>query len=429
MMRLFRKILFLLMFLVGLSTFAENAFSLPRVIVCTDIGGTDPDDFQSMIHYLMYADCFETEGLISSPPGNGRKQHILQIIDHYEKDYPILKRHSANYPTADQLRLVTKQGAIDRAPGKGWANPTEGSDWIIKCAKAKSDRPLWILAWGGLEDLAQALHDDPGILPFIRVYWIAGPNKKWSADAYRYIVQNFHDLWMIEANSTYRGWFLETDNENDYKNKQFYEQFISGHGALGNDFANYYQGIIKMGDSPSVAYLLNGDPEKPEGQSWGGSFVPLKYAPLRIFNRMTTLSDQVPVFCVVEWAIKIPETETLEIDKPCLWLEIKNQRFEGYYEGNGICRVRFVPKETGNWKYRISSSIVSLNGLNGEFTSIDQWPGKPHPENILPLNNWWTDNPDPALRVGPHSGAKTVGKWRQDFLGDWGKRWIWLEMK
>ena len=28
----------------------------PRVIVSTDIGGTDPDDFQSMVHLLVYAD-------------------------------------------------------------------------------------------------------------------------------------------------------------------------------------------------------------------------------------------------------------------------------------------------------------------------------------------------------------------------------------
>ena len=28
----------------------------PRVIVSTDIGGTDPDDFQSMVHFLVYSD-------------------------------------------------------------------------------------------------------------------------------------------------------------------------------------------------------------------------------------------------------------------------------------------------------------------------------------------------------------------------------------
>ena len=43
-----------------------------RVLVSTDIGGTDPDDFQSMAHLLVYADCFDIEGLVSSPYGPGR---------------------------------------------------------------------------------------------------------------------------------------------------------------------------------------------------------------------------------------------------------------------------------------------------------------------------------------------------------------------
>jgi cellulose-binding protein len=58
----------------------------PRVIVSTDIGGTDPDDFQSMVHFLVYSDMFDVEGLISSPCGPGRRAHIEQVIDKYAVD-------------------------------------------------------------------------------------------------------------------------------------------------------------------------------------------------------------------------------------------------------------------------------------------------------------------------------------------------------
>ena len=60
-----------------------------RVIVSTDIGGTDPDDFQSMVHLLLYADIFDIEGLISTSgiSGLGRKQDIFDVIDCYEQDY------------------------------------------------------------------------------------------------------------------------------------------------------------------------------------------------------------------------------------------------------------------------------------------------------------------------------------------------------
>ena len=47
------------------STVGAQAPQRPRVLVSTDIGGTDPDDFQSMAHLLVYADRFDLEGLIS----------------------------------------------------------------------------------------------------------------------------------------------------------------------------------------------------------------------------------------------------------------------------------------------------------------------------------------------------------------------------
>ncbi|MBU6174982.1 MAG: DUF1593 domain-containing protein, partial [Planctomycetes bacterium] len=65
-----------------------------RVIVSTDIGGTDPDDFQSMVHLFAYADVLDLEGLISSPYGPGRKEHILEVIDCYEKDFDRWKSRS-----------------------------------------------------------------------------------------------------------------------------------------------------------------------------------------------------------------------------------------------------------------------------------------------------------------------------------------------
>ena len=99
-----------------------------RVIVTTDIGGSDPDDFQSMVHYLLYSDLFDTEGLISSPTwGTGRASYILEVIDAYEKDYPKLKQYSEYYPMPDYLRSVTRQGSVEEAPYKGYSECTPAS--------------------------------------------------------------------------------------------------------------------------------------------------------------------------------------------------------------------------------------------------------------------------------------------------------------
>jgi hypothetical protein len=396
----------------------------PRVIVSTDIGGTDPDDFQSMIHYLMYADRFQTEGLIASPHGEGRKRHIFQIIDLYEKDLPKLSGHS-DFPDPDLLRSVVKQGAEEIAPPNGWCEPTEGSEWIIERAKAESSQPLWVLVWGGLEDVAQALHDAPEIAEKIRVYWIGGPNKKWSINAYLYIARNFPDLWMIEANSTYRGWFIDSGFPDELRNKVYYENVVKGKGYMGTDFGNYYGGSLKMGDTPSMAYLLHGDPDDPASESWGGSFEPLLFSAVRLYDRHTTTNDTIPTYSIIEWTFNVGE-KTISDENQEIWMEIARQRIDGFYEGNGVYKVRFVPKDPGSWNYVINCSNKQLHGLKGEFISSNPWPGTPHPENIK-LNNWWSDKLDDELYLGVYQGAKTISKWREAYLNDWAERLRWLK--
>jgi hypothetical protein len=294
-----------------------------RVIISSDIGGSDEDDIQSLIHYLLYSDLFDTEGIISSPPGKGRKIDILKVIDEYEKDYPNLKTWSdkpatqmaGKYPTPDYLRSISKQGAIDPAPAAGYGNPTEGSQWIIQCAKKKDERPLYVLVWGAITDVVQALHNEPGIKEKIRVHYIASWNYRQDPNSFEYIDKIHPDLWIIYNNSTFRGWYVGGEQSGNTGNKRFVDKYIIGRGALGEYFATLKGGSIKMGDTPSYAYLLRGVPDDPTKESWGG---------------------------------------------------------------------QFVKKE-----------------------------GRP---------NWWVDDPDPTLKEGDYFGAKTVNKWRQEYLGDWQKR-------
>ena len=281
-----------------------------RVLVSTDIGGTDPDDNQSMTHLMMYSDRFELEGLISSPSyGAGSKEEILRMIALYETDYPALK---ASYPALmapDALRAITKQGRKGAAPMCGYADPTEGSEWIVSCARKASDRPLYVLVWGGLEDLAQALHDAPEIADKIRVYWIGGPNKKFSPDAYSYIASHFPHLWFIECNAAYRG-FIHNDKRATSYGREFYEKYMQGTSALADDFVTHCGGIVRMGDTPSVLYMLNYkemDPANPAAEHWGGRFERMNHSSRRVFDRPLTECDTVPVFSIVELHLKGPE--------------------------------------------------------------------------------------------------------------------------
>jgi hypothetical protein len=250
-----------------------------RVIISTDIGGGDEDDIQSMVHFLLYSDLFDTEGIISSPPGKGRKKDILEVIGKYQEDYPNLKSHSDKYHAPDYLRSIAKQGAINPAPENGYSSPTEGSKWIIHCAKKKDPRPLYVLVWGAITDVAQVLHDEPGIKRKIRVYFIASWNQKHDQNAFRYIDKSHADLWLIHNNSTFRGWYIGGDQKDDMGNKSFVDKHVKDHGALGKYFVPLKNGRIKMGDTPSYAFLLRGIPDDPTKDSWGGRFVTKKDRP------------------------------------------------------------------------------------------------------------------------------------------------------
>ncbi len=249
-----------------------------RVIVSTDIGGSDPDDFQSMVHFLLYADVLDIEGLISSPPQQGRTEHILEVIDAYETDYENLKRHSPSYPTPTALREITKQGTIDVAPAVGFSKPTEGSRWIIQRAKVHEPRPLYVLVWGSITDVAQAVHDDPSIKDEIRVYFISSWNRRQDPAARDYLYEHHPDLWWIECDTTFRGMYVGGKQDGDLGNEAFVAEHVKGHGALG-DLYLAKKRDIKMGDTPSVLYLFRGDPGDPTGQSWGGAFANTDHGP------------------------------------------------------------------------------------------------------------------------------------------------------
>lgn len=244
----------------------------------TDIGGSDPDDFQSMVHFLVYADLFDVEGLISSPPKQGRATHIHKTVDAYERDYPNLVQWSTAYPSPGQLRAVVKQGAIDPAPEQGFSQPTEGSRWIAARAGAGDARPLYVLVWGSITDVAQAVHDDPAIKRNLRVYSIGSWNTSNDRAARDYLFREHIDLWWIESDTTFRGMYVGGNQEGEWGNKSFLETHVRGHGALG-DFLVTKLGAIKMGDSPSVLYLLSGDPNDPAAPHWGGSFVKTDHGP------------------------------------------------------------------------------------------------------------------------------------------------------
>jgi hypothetical protein len=53
----------------------------------------------------------------------------------------------------------------------------------------------------------------------------------------------------------------------------------------------------------------------------------------------------------------------------------RSLEIEGFYDGNGSYRLRFMPDQAGEWRYETHSNDKSLDGLSGTLTCIPPRPG------------------------------------------------------
>ena len=294
----------------------------PRVIVSTDfppldvipVKGvkkgdppekcSDPDDVQSMVRFLLYANEFDVEGLLASAgtfANVARKQNILDMLTRYEQVHKHLRRHDARYPTAERLRSITWQGRdgtwgapavgtktkpIEQILGEG--KDSEASDAIIRIVDRPDPRPVWICVWGGSREVAQAIWKVRATRPAelerflgkLRLYLIA--KQDTTTD---WLLENFPNLFIILSEKNYMGMFWVSSGAADkavadlaWVNTHIRE----GHGPLGAAYppSGWDPSVpgIWEGDTPSFLHLASAargvnDPEKPDQPSWGGQFV------------------------------------------------------------------------------------------------------------------------------------------------------------
>jgi len=111
-----------------------------RVIILTDIEA-DPDDTQSLIRLLLYSNEIDIKGIIAVTSCWHKTmvnpESIKKIIQAYDKVQPNLVKHDKDFPEAETLFPLIKQGLPEYGmSGVGKNKDSEGSDWIIKeCRK------------------------------------------------------------------------------------------------------------------------------------------------------------------------------------------------------------------------------------------------------------------------------------------------------
>ena len=147
----------------------------------------------------------------------------------------------------------------------------------------------------------------------------------------------------------------------------------------------------------------------------GGTFVRAWEGRRVAFPRITSAGDHAEIFSVVEFAVPLPVGMTRAHTARVIF----DNRIPAAVVNDGAAlRFRFAPRDAKVWTYVIRSDFAPLDGTKGEFTAFPLRGGPPsaiHP-------HWWTDDPAPDAAEGIHAGARTVSRWREEFLRDFARR-------
>ena len=286
---------------------ADNEWK-PRLVVCTDIAPADvePDDMESMVRLMAYADLFEIEAIITTVGWNCDPYpaewaaYLQRVLNAYGKDVKKLMKRSTQkgflpkeqedgrqrlgyWPSFGYLKsravMGSQHGGIKAI---GPDNDTPGSNLLIRLADEADDRPIYVAAWGGANTLAQAIwrvkqtRTAAEVKQFVRkfrIYTSTDQDMQYSMrmnraySSHQWLRQEFaDDLQFV--------WDEGTWQEQCELGKQHWQQHashIQGKGALGKEYPNYKWGV--EGDTPSFLYVMpNGlnnpdDPRQRAGQA------------------------------------------------------------------------------------------------------------------------------------------------------------------
>jgi hypothetical protein len=270
----------------------------PRVFVLTDIAN-EPDDQMSLVRFLLYGDQLEVEGLVATTSTWMRRavrpDVILSVLDAYAAVQPNLLRHAPGFPAAEALRSMVAPGQPGygmEAVGKDKA--TAGSTRLLSSALRDDPRPLWVLAWGGANTLAQALATARTTLTPAEVRAVVGRLRVYAIgdqdDAGPWLRREFPALHYIVTPSTPDGaeYYFATwtgiSGDRFYRNAPgadfttFTDEWVNAHvrarGPLGKLYP--YPCCIHEGDTPSFLGLVDNGlagAMSPAFGGWGGRYV------------------------------------------------------------------------------------------------------------------------------------------------------------
>lgn len=265
-----------------------------RVIVTTD---GEIDDECSLVRFLLYANEWDIEGIITSSSQyhwHGHKwagdDWMNPVMNAYSQVYSNLKKHDNNYPSPEYLSERVFLGNVE-AEGE-MDKETPGSAHIVKVLLDESDhRPVWIQAWGGTNTLARSLktieEQYPDKMEYVasklRFFFI------WEQDdTYQKYIRphwgKYNILTIISDQfiALFYHWkkYLPTLEQHYLAGDWMKKNIIESHGPLCTAYKAHDNGDFRSeGDSPAFMYTIATgleNLERPDWGGWGGRYVKVR---------------------------------------------------------------------------------------------------------------------------------------------------------
>lgn len=259
-----------------------------RLIIETDAGG-DPDDEQSLVRFLLYANEWDVEGIIANRPVARDRENrnpertglgiVRRLVKAYGKCFPNLVKHDRRYPKPELLLSRTVAGYDDTA---------EGVKLILAAVDADDPRPIWFLNWG--TDHGSASSCLKRALDRVRRkrgqkgYAAFKDRLRLSSDdqfgAHTTRLEPPFKLWVdtfrppLGGKRWYHRFSALTARAGGFNLRR---DVLTGHGPLGALYPTNTTHPQKEGDTMTFLYLVPtgmNDPAQPTWGSWAGRYGP-----------------------------------------------------------------------------------------------------------------------------------------------------------
>ncbi|KAL3443161.1 DUF1593-domain-containing protein [Aspergillus insuetus] len=264
--------------------------SKPRVFILSDIEN-EPDDQESLVRYLLYANELETRGICAVTsawlPTRTAPESMRKIVEAYGKVVDNLNHHvhpEARFPPADVLMELVASGASVYGKEALSLPLSDGARMLVERIEESSEL-LWVISWGGTNVLAEALQhirktkspaEEASLHSRLRVYTISDQDDtgEWIRNTFPdvFYISSIHGFGAFDM-SAWQGISHPHSGGDLSKVSQSWLRSHIQKGPLGDVYPTPEH--IMEGDTPTFLYLIQnglGHPERPDFGSWGGRY-------------------------------------------------------------------------------------------------------------------------------------------------------------